>query len=206
MKIVAKVISVMSHPLITIPLIILTVIQLNVIRVSFKSMGILLFLSIIPTILWIFIKTKNGSYTNFSVSNQKQRTSLYVFVIVSLLATIFVMRLTEQVDYLYSGVFYGLLMLVISFLINYFIKSSLHVSLNSYIAISLYLISPVVSIAYLIFTCIVAWSRLTLKKHSLKEVLMGLSLGILFGIMFLKQVGFEIKDKQLIQLVEFHRL
>lgn len=182
---VASVVSAIGHPLIMTPLIIgLILIWFEGYNLGIRGVSIILCLTIFPTAIWMFVKSKYGVNTNFDVSNQRQRIRLFVFTLPLLLITTLILYITNKPEYLYIGFLIGTSLFTISFLANYFIKSSLHVSINSYMAISISLINIPFSLALLFLTLIVAWSRLVLKRHSIIEVCVGLFLGVVFGIFF----------------------
>ncbi|WP_420571188.1 hypothetical protein [Kordia sp.] len=183
---IAKVISIIGHPLLLLPIIIgLVLISLEGITYSIQSLAILIGIAILPITIWMFIKSKNGSYTNFDVSNQLQRRTLFPFIIVFLLLTTFTLYFTNKPKYLCLGLFIGTGLITISFLVNYKIKSSLHVSLNSYMAICVSVINIPVSIILFLFTILIGWSRVKLKRHTILEVCIGLILGSIAGFIFL---------------------
>jgi ABC-type Fe3+ transport system permease subunit len=73
-KNIAHVVSVLGHPLLTIPLYVVLVMFGSE---DFKRASLNTFLIIgcvfIPVTVWLYIKSRNGSYTNFDVSDRKQR-------------------------------------------------------------------------------------------------------------------------------------
>lgn len=187
MNSIARIISIVGHPLITVPLITgIILIQLEGNTTGLKSLGILLALSILPATIWMYVKSRKGSYTNFDVSNQKQRSSLFVFILVLLTLTTILLYVTDQPNYLNLGVLIATCLITISFFVNYSIKSSLHVSLNTYMALSLSLLNISVAIGLFVFTIIIGWSRIVLKRHTFTEVCIGLLLGIVAGVVFLQ--------------------
>ncbi|WP_298426548.1 phosphatase PAP2 family protein [uncultured Kordia sp.] len=189
---IAKVISIVGHPLLFLPILIgLTLISLEGIRTSIQSLGILAGLSIIPTTIWVFIKTKNGSYTNFDVSNQRQRRTLFPFIIILLTLTTFVLYITNMPEYLCLGLLICTGLILISFFVNFKIKSSLHVSMTAYAALCISFISISLSIGLFLFTISIAWSRVVLKRHSVLEVCTGLLLGSIAGFIFINMYQAE---------------
>jgi membrane-associated phospholipid phosphatase len=133
----------------------------------------------------MYLKSKNGSYSNFDVSDKKQRRSLFVFAIPFLVIVTTVLFLTHQPEKTCYGVLFATLLVVISQLVNFFIKSSLHVSLTLYLA---FLAIPI-NLAFgfsLMFLCIfIGWSRVVLKRHSIKEVIVGAIIGLSIGAIML---------------------
>jgi membrane-associated phospholipid phosphatase len=191
MKKIATFISIVGHPLLTIPLFILIVLFGNedssrAAPISFLIIGCVF----IPVIIRLYIKSKNGSYTNFDVSDKIQRRSLYLFVVPLLLIVTIILFATNQSRNLCLGVLFALLLLILSQAINYFVKSSLHVSLNIYLSALIFTVNFKAGVAALLFTGLISWSRIKLGRHSVKEVLFGLLIGTIISLILLKLEGF----------------
>ncbi len=150
-----------------------------------KFLPILLLL-IIPVGLWIYRNVKKGNYTNMDVSNRKQRHSLYVFII---LATIVFLA----VDYfIHKEIDWTVLMLCILLMLmqasNFFIKSSMHTSLNIYVAALFYTINPVIGVGWFLLSVLIGVTRIILKRHTIKEVLAGGLIAIFVSLIYLTMV------------------
>ncbi len=191
MKKIATFISTLGHPLLTIPLFILIVLFGNedsskAAPISFLIIGCVF----IPVTIRLYIKSKNGSYTNFDVSDKIQRRSLYLFVVPLLLIVTIILFATNQSRNLCLGVLFALLLLILSQAINYFVKSSLHVSLNIYLSALIFTVNFKAGVAALLFTGLISWSRVKLGRHSVKEVLFGLLIGTIISLILLKLEGY----------------
>lgn len=136
----------------------------------------------VPISLRLWIKAKNGSHTNFDVSDKTQRQSWYVSVFILLLLLTIILFVTEQPRSLRLSVLFSFLLVAISQLVNHFIKSSLHVSLNIFLAFLIIPMNLTIGLFFLIFTVFVAWARLVLKRHSLKEIITGATIGLTVGV------------------------
>lgn len=187
----ANFISIIGHPLLTFPLFIV------IVMFCFKGFSEAALVSslivggvFIPVILWVYIKSKNGSYTNFDVSDRNQRKSLFLFVIPLLIVVTVVLFATNQSENICISVLFALILTVISQSINYFVKSSLHVSLNIYLAALIFTVNFEVGIVVLLFTGLLSWSRIKLGRHTLKEVLFELSIGTIMSFLMLVTEGF----------------
>jgi len=191
MKKIATFISTLGHPLLTIPLFILIVLFGNedssrAAPISFLIIGCVF----IPVTIRLYIKSRNGSYTNFDVSDKIQRRSLYLFVVPLLLIVTIILFATNQSRNLCLGVLFALLLLILSQAINYFVKSSLHVSLNIYLTALIFTVNFKAGVAALLFTALISWSRVKLGRHSVKEVLFGLLIGTIISLILLKLEGY----------------
>ncbi|WP_312825509.1 phosphatase PAP2 family protein [Epilithonimonas sp.] len=152
---------------------------------SKKFLPILLLL-IIPIAIWIYRNVKKGNYTNMDVSNRKQRHSLYIFIII---ATIIFLT----VDYfLHKEIDWTVLMLCILLILmqisNFFIKSSMHTSLNIYVSALFFTIEPIIGIFWFLLSILIGITRVILKRHTPKEVLSGGTIAIFVSLIYLIMV------------------
>lgn len=185
-KKLAAIISVIGHPLLTLS--IFTIIasfayedyQSALWHSSFVLAGVF-----VPLTLKMYLGFKSGAYSNFDVSNKSQRQSWYVFAILVLLIVVIVLFLTGQARQLKFSVLFSLILLVVSKIVNYGIKSSLHVSFNVFLSFLILPMSLPAGIFFLGFTVLVAWARLVQKRHTMKEIIAGAMIGLVIGIISL---------------------
>ena len=187
----ANFISIIGHPLLTFPLFIL------IVMFGFKGFTEASLVSaliiggiFIPATIWMYTMSKNGSYTNFDVSDRKQRKSLFLFVIPLLVVVTIILFATNQSKNLCISVLLALILTVVSQFVNFYVKSSLHVSLNIYLAALVFTVNVEIGIFVLLFTALLSWSRVKLGRHTIKEVLFGLSVGTVMSLIMLVAEGF----------------
>ena len=188
---IAKLISVAGHPLLTIPLFVVFV------MFSFENIGKAIFISFliigcifIPLIVRLYLKSKNGSYTNFDVSDRKQRKSVFVFILPILCIVTFVIYKTGQSTNMFLSMLMATILVFILQLINHYVKSSLHVSLNIYLSFLVITINYKIGIILLILTGFIGWSRIVSGRHTLKEVLFGAAIGLTVSLIMIHAEGY----------------
>jgi len=190
-KNIAHVVSVLGHPLLTIPLYVALVMFGSE---DFKRASLNTFLIIgcvfIPVTVWLYIKSRNGSYTNFDVSDRKQRKSVFVFIIPILSIVTYILYKSDQASHLWQSMLFGLILLFILQVVNFRIKSSMHVSLNIYLSFLIMTVNYPVGIIVLLLTAPIGWSRVALGRHSLKEVLSGTVIGLLVSLVMMHAEGY----------------
>jgi membrane-associated phospholipid phosphatase len=190
-KNIAHVVSVLGHPLLTIPLYVVLVMFGSE---DFKRASLNTFLIIgcvfIPVTVWLYIKSRNGSYTNFDVSDRKQRKSVFVFIIPILSIVTYILYKSDQASHLWQSMLFGLILLFILQVVNFRIKSSMHVSLNIYLSFLIMTVNYPVGIIVLLLTAPIGWSRVALGRHSLKEVLSGTVIGLLVSLVMMHAEGY----------------
>ncbi|MCL5244546.1 hypothetical protein M4I21_01920 [Cellulophaga sp. 20_2_10] len=178
---IAQFLSVIGHPLLLFPFLILFF-NLREEQVLFSNtLAMVLGLFFFILIAWVYIGKRRGKYTDLDVSNKKQRKSLYVFTIPVMVLTLFFLIYTNQPKYIVTSFALATLLLLVSFGINFYIKVSMHVAINMYLALAISKVSLELGIVLALFTVVVLWSRLVLERHTPKEVVLGLVVGSLFG-------------------------
>lgn len=127
---------------------------------------------------------RRGTYTNLDVSDQAQRQKWFIVTTLLLLVVTVIIWVTEQNQTLRLGLVCAFSLLLVAQLVNTRIKASMHLAFHTYLTLLVLHINVVVGTLFLLFTPILAWSRLHLKRHVLEEVLVGMVLGTLFGLVF----------------------
>lgn len=179
----ASFISVIGHPLLTLS--IFTAIALFTYEEFQKALlhsSLIVAGIFLPLTLKMYLSSKKGTYTNFDVSDKTQRQSWYIFAILVLLIITIILFVTDQPRTLSLSVMFSLILLAISKIINYFIKSSLHVSFNIFLSFLIIPMNLTAGLFFLVFTILIAWARLTLKRHTFKEIIAGSIIGFAIGI------------------------
>lgn len=138
---------------------------------------------IFPISFWIFWNVRKGNYTDADVSHQKQRNSLYYFINTLLLGYLLWDYFVQ--DNLDLPMVFLLILFILMMLSNYFIKSSMHTAFNLFAAALFFSINPLLGIAWLFITIVVAWTRIVLKRHSPREIFSGSAIALLVSFLYL---------------------
>jgi hypothetical protein len=140
---------------------------------------------IVPVVYRTVQGVRRGTYTNFDVSNREQRQRWYGFPLLLLGAVTAGLFLSQQPLRL-SGAFLCVwCLLAAAQLLNKYLKVSLHVGINAFIAVFLaFMYLPAAGWMALAGTVFIAWSRVHLKRHTWPEVGTGMALGILAGMVY----------------------
>ena len=152
---------------------------------AFKNLLWMVILVIIPIFGWIFWNVKTGRYTNMDVSDRKQRNSLYLFNVFIVSIYIAFLYFTQQnFDLILIIIFVMALMLIMHFS-NFFIKSSMHTSFNVFVSALFFSLNIYFGLFWLFLTILVGISRVILKRHTVKEVIMGASIATVISFIYL---------------------
>jgi hypothetical protein len=147
-------------------------------------------LTIVPLTLWNWLKLKQGVYQNFDVSVREQRYSMFGFVFFLAGLLIAYLYLSEQPREIRLGSLLMIQVIVLTFLLNFRLKSSLHLAVCSYIALGLVPLNPTWSVVLAAAIPLLAWSRVHLGRHRWIEVATGTFIGAFTGVQLLYQLDF----------------
>jgi hypothetical protein len=182
-KFIANAISLVFNPVIVIlPVPFLLVLKTThdanfALRWSIISYG---FIALI--VLFVLAGVYFKFFTDFDVSNRKQRTLAYIFSLIAAflyLLTIILFKGPLVLIIATIGLIAGLIVLGE---VNRRIKASVHVATVSAIITAAAIVYGGVAYFALLLIPIIAWSRVKIKRHTPKEALIGGILGVIFTI------------------------
>jgi membrane-associated phospholipid phosphatase len=145
---------------------------------------------IVPAGLYTIRRVHKGLWSDLDVSKRHERTQFYgiLLPLLCLLAVVAWVADVPRSIPLGSLAIIGLV--AIAYLMNNWMKISLHTGFAIFVALTLSLINPVLATAALLLACCVAWSRVVLQRHTLREVLLGGALGCFVGGTFVLTLRF----------------
>ncbi|HSI77731.1 MAG TPA: hypothetical protein VK957_17660 [Lunatimonas sp.] len=188
---IALTISRLAHPLILISLFIIYStynIQepLTAAWTSFAILGI----AVIPLIGWNIWKTHKGEYTNFDVSVREQRFSMFGIIFTLSFLLIGFLYFSGQPSVLLIGSFLLIEALLLVFILNFWIKASLHMTISTFICCGLLPLNPTLAAILSAVVPVIGWARITQKRHSWEEVGAGVAIGLFTGVQLLYWTGY----------------
>lgn len=182
----AHYISVFGNPLLTIPLYAVIALFMTEKPATAWLVSLLLLGGIVaPLLIKSYRGVKKGAYTNYDISDREQRQSWYLLPTLLLTVVTTIMYATDQSRILRLAMLFALLLFIAAQLANLYIKVSLHVGFNAYLGFLIFPLSNKLGMGVLIFTLLLAWSRIVLKRHTWAEVISGAILGAAAGGGFL---------------------
>lgn len=137
-----------------------------------------------------------GIFSDFDVSKREERPKLYLIALLLALmylgSTLFFKGISSAI----SLMTFGVCVAVIAFaIVNYRLKASGHVGVASAFVLTVsFLYGEGVFFAIFWIVPLVAWSRLVLKRHTLREVVGGgaLGAGITIGMLILTKILYRL--------------
>lgn len=188
---IALAVSRLAHPLILISLFIIysTFSIQDPKKAVWTSLGIL-GIAIIPLIGWNVWKTHKGAYSNFDVSIREQRFSMFGIIFSLSFLLVAFLYFSGQPSILLIGCLLLIEALLLVFILNFWIKASLHMTVSTFIGCGLLPLNPV--LAGILFAIIpfIGWARITQKRHRWEEVLAGFAIGLFTGVQLLYWTGY----------------
>lgn len=180
---IAGFISTLGHPFVTLPSFLLYVLfAYEELYKAILTSVIVIGGMFIPMAIKTYRGTKRGDYTNLDVSNQMQRQKWYRTAVLLLILVIALLYFTDQSRSMRFNTIYAFLLLVTAQIVNIYIKSSMHVAYNVFLTFLILPINDGFAMLFGVFVITIAWSRLELKRHTMKEVVSGTIIGLVFGI------------------------
>lgn len=178
----AKALSILGHPLLTITLFALYVTfqQLPIKNAIIISAGLLGGV-VLPISWYNYRKVKRGQFTNFDVSDQRQRAQFYPVLIGAISLLTCLLFATHQPRPFCYGASCALLLVVSSYGVNRYVKASLHTSLSFFLTWAIYSINQPLGLLMGVFAILIGVSRLVLGRHTLWEILVGALIGLIAG-------------------------
>ena len=182
----ATALSVCGHPFLFTPVIALLAgcRFLGPIEAVVGLVTVLLF-CLLPASLYILRKVRVGDWSDLDVSARKDRPQLFVVGLGCLLLTVLVLMLTQQPMVYARGCLAAMLLVAGGWLLNRWLKPSMHAGFAMMTASALWLLSARLAILAMLFAIAVGWSRVALRRHTVIEVCVGLGLGMLVARLLL---------------------
>ena len=143
---------------------------------TFLSLALVLALLVV-----VYYLVKKGKFSDLDVSTQKQRPLLFLLDFIFAAVYLFILYLFHAPKTLFVGNIAVFMVVIILMAVNRFIKASVHMAVLSG-ALTLFVFMG--GLTYLwgfLLLPVLAWARLTTKRHTYKEVVAGTIMGILIA-------------------------
>jgi hypothetical protein len=141
---------------------------------------------IVPIAVLMVRQVRCGRWSNLDASKPSERPVLFMVGLAGLVAVVGWLLLNDPQSFLMRGILVTAAFLLVAALVTRWVKLSLHVAFAALTATTLSLISSSVGYALIAVVPVVFWSRLALARHRVHELLVGLVLGVLTGIVLVR--------------------
>lgn len=174
----ARWVSRVLHPFVVLPLAVLLALGRRATGQALASAGAVALLLLLPLLALIVWQVRAGGWSDHDVSDRGHRKGLYRGAL--LVLPLGTMLAAWQLPQLRAELLAGWLLLLVSMLADRWLKTSLHLAFGSFAA--LLAASDLARAAGCgAALLLLAWSRLTLRRHTLAEVATGAGLGAVVG-------------------------
>lgn len=178
----ARVISWIGHPLVFVAASVAIVVGTQLGLWSALPILLALLLStLVPTAILLLSGVRSGRWSDADVSVRKERQRFFPWAVPFSLAGLMAMYFIHAPNYIIRGGIITLALFLLCWIINCFLKLSLHALFAFYCATILSRIGPVWGGIAFMLALLVAWSRLFLRRHTPVELTVGIALGVLGG-------------------------
>ena len=141
----------------------------------------LLLTTLVPTAVVLVAGVRSGRWSDSDVSVRKERQRFFPWAVPFSLAGVIVLRLIHAPGYIVGGAFVTLALFVAAWIVNCWLKLSLHALFAFYCATILFQIGILWGAIGLLLAILVAWARLFLRRHTPLELIAGIMLGLVGG-------------------------
>jgi membrane-associated phospholipid phosphatase len=145
--------------------------------------------TILPLMLVIRRKVRAKQWTDHDVSEPRQRRQFYWIVLAVIGATIVLYVLLGFPRPLIVGTSVSFVLLALGMLINLWSKISMHMMFCAYCGVIIGQAGMVASLVPFCFLVALGWSRVTLGRHTIPQVISGAGLGAFAGLGLLHLLG-----------------
>jgi hypothetical protein len=149
---------------------------------AFKSVLLVVLAVVVPLVVLMVRQVRRGRWSNVDASKTSERPPLFMVALAGLVAALAWLLLNDPHSFLVRGMLVTAGFLLLAAVLTRWVKLSLHVAFAALTATTLVLLGSAVGYALIAVIPIVFWSRLALARHNVHELLVGLVLGFLTGI------------------------
>jgi membrane-associated phospholipid phosphatase len=175
---VALLVSRLFDPIVETPFILFLATQMGQTQRPWWQLLLLSFLLVyfLPYFTFIF-SLKKKWISDFDITKRQERYGLFILIFISILVLLLLLYLLQE-QTLFNFYLKIILPVFIFFIITFFWKISGHMLVNTILILLLYLYfnKSIIIIMGLFMLVAVGWSRLTLRKHTLSQVIAGILL------------------------------
>ena len=180
-------ISVLAHPmLLGAVFIVLLMFRLMPSRKAAAYSVLFVTILFVPVAYNNFKKARSGAYSDFDMRERTERSGFYIRSILLFVAAYVVSVLLHLHSSVSKGLAVAAGLMATGFLLNRFIKVSLHTAIVVFLAFGAWLLfGPFTGGCFFLFALLVGWSRYILNRHSTTEIILGFVLGTAAGLIIM---------------------
>jgi hypothetical protein len=151
-----------------------------------RSAFLILAAVILPIAVLMFRQVRQGRWSNADASKPSERPVLFTVALAGLCAALGWLLVNDPQSFLVRGLLVVAAFLLLASVLTRWVKLSLHVAFVALTATALSLLGSAAGYALLAVVPVVFWSRIALSRHRVHELLVGLVLGVITGIVLVR--------------------
>jgi hypothetical protein len=186
MKQVARWVSILAHPFVMVALLVAVPAMRQSSGKPVQSVLVAAIAVVVPIAVLMFLQVRRGQWSNVDASKPSERPVLFLVAVLGLVAALGWLLWNDPRSFLVRGMLVVAAFLLLAAFLTRWIKLSLHVAFAALTATTLSLLGSPVGYALLAVVPVVFWSRLALGRHRVPELLVGLVLGVVTGIVLVR--------------------
>jgi hypothetical protein len=186
MKQVARWVSILAHPFVMVALLVAVPAMRQSSGKPVQSVLVAAIAVVVPMAVLMFLQVRRGRWSNVDASKPSERPVLFLVAVAGLVAALAWLLLNDPHSFLVRGVLVVAAFLLLAALLTRWVKLSLHVAFAALTATTLSLLGSPIGYALIAVVPVVFWSRMALGRHRVSELLVGLVLGVVTGIVLVR--------------------
>jgi len=186
MKPVARWVSILAHPFVMVALLVVVPAMRQSSGKPVQAVLIVAIAVAVPMAVLMFLQVRRGRWSNVDASKPSERPVLFRVAVAGLVAALAWLLWNDPKSFLVRGMLVVAAFLLLAAFLTRWVKLSLHVAFAALTATTLSLLGSPIGYALLPVVPVVFWSRLVLGRHRVPELLVGLVLGVVTGIVLVR--------------------
>lgn len=183
---IARWLSIVFHPFVMVAVMVgVAAATRQTARDAVRTVGTVVLFTIAPLGVLMWRQVRRGKWENVDASNRAERPVLYVVLGVALAALLTYLTLSRPQSFMLRGVAATLGMMAACAIATRWVKVSLHMAFATMTATALALTQSPIGYTLLLALPALVWSRLTLRRHTSIEVVLGAVIGACTGVALL---------------------
>ena len=177
---IARWVSIIFHPFFMTTLTIyLSMVADNQTQRALNWSLLFILIVIIPSFVLLVVNVKRKVYTDFDITNKEQRKGYYIFCLVLTLIYFALLISYDAPTVIFQVIATSIFCLFSFFLVNLlWTKISIHTGIIFGSATFLYFYNPFIAAILFAVGILVSWSRYVLGRHTLGQVVLGLTVNL----------------------------
>jgi hypothetical protein len=175
-------ISILAHPFVMVALLVLVPAMRQSSGNAVPSVLLVLLAVIIPIAVLMFRQVRRGRWSNVDASEPSERPVLFKVALGGLVAALVWLLVNDPESFLVRGMLVASGFLLVAAVLTRWVKLSLHVAFAALTATAFFLIRSPAAYPLMAVVPVVFWSRIALGRHRVPELLVGLALGVVTGV------------------------